>query len=78
MAIQVPFRRSKGFKLTLEELQDRLNDLVQEYQTTQMKMRELAEQSDDSPSEMADLVGRCRELLSGIRRVDRQISENVQ
>ena len=64
--------------MTLEELQDRLNELVQEYQATQMKMRELADQSDESPSEMADLVGRCRELLSGIRRLDRQISETVQ
>ena len=64
--------------MTLEELQDRLNELVQEYLATQMKMRELADQSDESPSEMADLVGRCRELLTGIRRLDRQISETVQ
>ncbi len=61
--------------MTLEELQDQLNELVQDYQATQMKMRELAEQSDESPSEMADLVGRCRELLSGIKRIDRQVSE---
>ena len=64
--------------MTREELQDRLNELVQEYLATQMKMRELAYQSDEFPSEMADLVGRCRELLTGIRRLDRQISETVQ
>ena len=64
--------------MTLEELQDRLNELVQEYLATQMKMRELADQSDEFPSEMAALVGQCRELLSGIRRLDRQISETVQ
>ena len=64
--------------MTLEELQNRLNELVQDYRATQMKMRELAEQSDESPSEMADHVGRCRELLSGIRRLDRQISETVK
>ena len=64
--------------MTLEELQDRLNELVQDYRSTQMKMRELADPSDELPSETADLVGRCRELLSGIRRVDRQISEAVK
>ena len=64
--------------MTLEELQNRLNELVQDYRATQVKMRELADQSDESPPEMAVLVGRCRELLSGIRRVDRQISEAVQ
>ena len=64
--------------MTLEELQDRLNELVQDYRATQMKMRELAEQSDESPSEMPVLVGRCRELLSGIRKIDRQISETVK
>ena len=64
--------------MTLEELQDRLNELVQDYRSTQMKMRELADPSDELPSEMPDLVGRCRELLSGIRRVDRQISEAVK
>ena len=64
--------------MTLEELQNRLNELVQDYRATQVKMRELADQSDESPSEMAVLVGRCRELLSEIRRVDRQIGEAVQ
>lgn len=64
--------------MTLEELQDRLNELVLDYRATQMKMRELADQSKESPSEMADLVGRCRVLLSKIRKVDRQISETVK